>query len=1686
MQPNEPKFKLPDYTSTQKQTYTPRFTATLQSGLFRQPAQPTQPQEEQGLFPAVQQPEAIQTETEKRISDLQRQVDNLTKRLTESEGEKADTRNWFEKMVNLPEGQVWWQDAFDLIDRPVRAIKEGLTDKSWEAAWEGFAGNRPGPFEEGYIEGSQFLVNMGVIKQSTLDEASPGYKLFLDIGVDIFADPLTYFSPTKLLQKIGILPSKTINLLDEAIKGARAGGLVDITEKAIKKAIKNGTDEVVKILTQAGKSSDEIAEILGKGIGALADATDDVSRKAYEAYEAALESAGVMNQQQFIRHMDNFGQGFDDAGKIIFKGKAKSIKEMIEQTKQVRKFLTTQGKTVNAAYKNADTILKRLQRLEDAGGVLSDAQRAAKEALTNYRARIDFLQNEVIKFDNLANQKILDAGGQLTEAQKKQFKLTDIKPGQVEEMTVAELTRNLMEERVRKGLGIDNVYVLAADARGGGTDLGIYIKSEDGFYMQMKNRKGTPFVFEIKDPKRFAVNNLNTTPVNDETIKALRQEARKQLELHGRGSEQYKKAFDKYLLETKIYRAAGQAPTFRLVDGTRILEKYNGNVSMLEEVNEAIRKLFAARDANPGNWSMKRYAELLKKFDTEYKKAARDAVKRLGVNSWDEIDSATRNAIKDDIKAAIFTGDDAIYAPTLTTKGRLGDDVAKEILEATEKLNPKGAYAFTVKNADGVDELIILNGQDFFDNVKFQEVSFGTSFKKNKAGPAMQNTIHTYFEVDFEKLGRNPELFETMKNNSWFMDALQGAPRLRTETVYKPGLIINMLNGIKKTNIPFVAPAAELIAKTVDGLTFLFNAKAGFTDELAEFLSKVPAEDFQAAKLSVAKVKELVDDIAKRSKGRYDKKFINQVIQDLVEQGWDGVSLAGRKMNVEQLLKRWVRQYSASGYAQFVSMTDTQFRNFSEVIADVLRKEGLDPDFIKLTRKQNFTLVEFAEGTTTKEIDEVVKNLGAITRQRTINVGQFSLSGRELSFAKEFNESIQAIIAEGVEYRALLQRLGFDFADDMLGTGSYFRHSVNPKFLGYLKRNSKAATIRRFLDSGTDLLKDRLYVGSTREINAALREMFGINIDLFSTDITYNFADLVRVANTKNEMSTVLSTILKEQDTLGRNLFEVLSEREIAERGLQTQFNILNGTFKLEFPNLFKNISPQTQAMLTKYFAGKGLGEASSKIVIQKAAYGVLKKLDNAYVQLPEFIKGFDQYMKFWKTFALITPGYHMRNLVGNITNSFMVGMPLAQQGRYMFQSGIDFTNHSKIMRALQRGEDISRFSQSAIDSFKRVDDYFRSGASQSHRGIRDLEVIKEGIRQMRGQKRNLPQRIGDWLLNANYSAAESMDDLQRYSLYRWAYDSAERSKIVRAAKKKGIYTVNQIDALKRTEAYKKVSEALFDYSHLTAFEKEYMKRLFPFYTFFKNNLILQAKTIFSRPQQYGKLFRAYRYYTESMTGMDIEDLPNYMTDNLWIPFPHTIKATDTKAIAWLRANLPPSDFTEFVENPFARGVTSLTTPIKFFIEMGTGRDLFTGRQIREFPGQKNEYAGPGILQSMRDSRGRFSGSTDPLIAKFLNDVGFRSIFNYATTAIELIDYGMGNLTTEDMAARVFDALGITRVQELSDLKVASLYQNLDHLRDLKDLYEQENDGKLPSLKELEDMLAASSPPENNWANLFN
>jgi hypothetical protein len=260
----------------------------------------------------------------------------------------------------------------------------------------------------------------------------------------------------------------------------------------------------------------------------------------------------------------------------------------------------------------------------------------------------------------------------------------------------------------------------------------------------------------------------------------------------------------------------------------------------------------------------------------------------------------------------------------------------------------------------------------------------------------------------------------------------------------------------------------------------------------------------------------------------------------------------------------------------------------------------------------------------------------------------------------------------------------------------------------------------------------------------------------------------------------------------------------------------------------------------------------------------------------------------------------------------------------------------------------------------------------------------------------------------------------------------------------------------------------LFDYSHFTGFEKDVMKRMIPFYTFMKNNLTFQMRNLITNPQQYGKLGRAYNYYVSDIAGLTAEDMPEYARDNLWLPIPTSVKQNDKATITFLKANLPPGEFAELIESRGARLVSSLTIPLKLPIELAMNRDIFTGQEIKEFRGQKDQMApGTGVASFLRDEQGVVAFSADPVVQKIANDLGFRVPARYITTALGIADAASGYKDPKDAFAEALNSLGLLSVRDAEQVRVTNLYQALERYRDAEKRWEQASGMDLPSKRAL-------------------
>jgi len=83
---------------------------------------------------------------------------------------------------------------------------------------------------------------------------------------------------------------------------------------------------------------------------------------------------------------------------------------------------------------------------------------------------------------------------------------------------------------------------------------------------------------------------------------------------------------------------------------------------------------------------------------------------------------------------------------------------------------------------------------------------------------------------------------------------------------------------------------------------------------------------------------------------------------------------------------------------------------------------------------------------------------------------------------------------------------------------------------------------------------------------------------------------------------------------------------------------------------------------------------------------------------------------------------------------------------------------------------------------------------------------------------------------------------------------------------------------------------------------------------------------------------------------------------------------------------------------------------------------------------------------------------------KIANDIGLRTPLNFGTAALDIVDTLVGYQGPSSGLADFMERAGIASIQDTERMKITQLYQDLEQLRNLKRLYEQETGNQLPVL----------------------
>lgn len=382
--------------------------------------------------------------------------------------------------------------------------------------------------------------------------------------------------------------------------------------------------------------------------------------------------------------------------------------------------------------------------------------------------------------------------------------------------------------------------------------------------------------------------------------------------------------------------------------------------------------------------------------------------------------------------------------------------------------------------------------------------------------------------------------------------------------------------------------------------------------------------------------------------------------------------------------------------------------------------------------------------------------------------------------------------------------------------------------------------------------------------------------------------DLLDVGELKAIREAIIVT--KQADATALRMLDARRSDEIAYKAWMSSAEGMKG-FEEELLNGWVSISRHTQAPQ----------EIANLMALMIRNTGPDK--------LPGMFRYFDKLTNLFKSWAIATPGFVMRNGFGGMFNNYLIGV---DPGRYR-----DFLKADRIFnKAVGRGLDVEQ-------AFALIPARLRADYELVHTSgvLAETDRISDAAF---GLQKNLGQ--GD-------QTRDAFGYLGNNPITRGVYDANSRmERVLRGAA--------GMDAAAKTKSldgvYESVFKAHFDYADLNRFEVNVMKRVSPFYTWTRKNLPLQMEMLFKNPKAYNR-YNIFKNNIEAMSPP--EDLvPSWMSDRLNIRLPFQGPGGQ----AYILPDLPFTSLNMFTNADELAG--QINPLIKLPAEMMMDRKLYFGK----------------------------------------------------------------------------------------------------------------------------------------------
>lgn len=445
--------------------------------------------------------------------------------------------------------------------------------------------------------------------------------------------------------------------------------------------------------------------------------------------------------------------------------------------------------------------------------------------------------------------------------------------------------------------------------------------------------------------------------------------------------------------------------------------------------------------------------------------------------------------------------------------------------------------------------------------------------------------------------------------------------------------------------------------------------------------------------------------------------------------------------------------------------------------------------------------------------------------------------------------------------------------------------------IGALDESADAAKLKRIenLQKATDVLESQQG-----------KELFNLDAMAGIEDFINNATATSRGAKLYNE--ALLTGTLYDTDL-------VKAADDLVDGQIPYNFTRVDASKIAKQVDAIKGILPENSTALQDF-----VNSLDGKVVyMDKNLANLFKVGFNDGRQMSPILKMVNSFNNTFKKFKVLTPGFQIRNITGNAVNLALSGVPTSQiPGLYQDASKL-LNNMDNIIAKANNG--LETLTKAELDDYNLIRQFYQGGFNNAGTTLQDLEEVLQGAGNSKGVISRLVQMNGD--LNG------AIDSLNRMALLKYANEHPK--------------FVSNLGFNSPIEA---VRFALMDPNNMSDFERNVVKKIIPFYTFTKQNLLFQASNLTKNANKYNKLIKGYN---SIYSDLDEDEYYQYQKENFQLPLPWS---DDEGNRIYLKLNLPVSDLGEFAEEPLRRVVSSTSPLIRTPFEQVTGVDTFTGNEL--------------------------------------------------------------------------------------------------------------------------------------------